>query len=136
MAALAAAARIATPIEHGSWLVAYLFLVGFAAQLLLARGQDALASSSRARKTSPRQTILWSAGIVAVPLGVFAGARLCVVVGSICLLAALAGHWRAAIVADRSPGDGMLRNGYYALLALMTASVFIGTGLAWDEPWL
>ena len=136
VAVVAAAVRIATPFEHGVWLVAYLFLVGFVAQFLLARGQDALASSSRAQPTSLRQTILWNLGVVAVPLGVFAGARLPVVLGSICLLATLASHWQAAIVADRLRGDGAFRIAYYALLALMTASVFVGTALAWDEPWL
>src|SRR5215204_5579131 len=36
-AVLAAAARAIEPFDHGIWLVAYLFLVGFVAQYLLAR---------------------------------------------------------------------------------------------------
>ena len=50
LASLAAAlvalvVRMAEPFEHGAWLVAYLVLVGFLAQLLLGRGQAALLSS-------------------------------------------------------------------------------------------
>ena len=43
-AASVAVLRATQPFEHGIWLVAYLFLVGFLAQLLLGRGQAALLS--------------------------------------------------------------------------------------------
>ena len=102
LASLAAAlvalvVRMAEPFEHGAWLVAYLVLVGFLAQLLLGRGQAALLSSgdlpvpSRSKRLA--QVALWNLGVLAVPLGVLVDTRLAVVVGSISLLAALASLW-------------------------------------------
>ena len=50
----AAVARAIEPFDHGIWLVAYLFLVGFLAQLLLGRGQATVLMSSRQARTPPR----------------------------------------------------------------------------------
>jgi hypothetical protein len=127
--------------DHGAWLVAYLVLVGFAAQLLLGRGQAALvadgglgAPSHRARVA---QLVLWNMGVVAVPAGVLADARLAVVTGSVCLIAALGSFYRTARPALASPAglEPALRWGYLALLVAMIASTLIGTALAWDIPW-
>jgi hypothetical protein len=70
---VAAAARAIEPFAHGIWLTAYLFLVGFLAQLLLRRGQAMVLGASPADANAPpisAQAILWNAGVVAVPLGV------------------------------------------------------------------
>ena len=58
LASLAAAlvalvVRMAEPFEHGVWLVAYLVLVGFLAQLLLGRGQRGTRSWLGASACSP-----------------------------------------------------------------------------------
>ena len=137
----AAAIRAAAPFEHGIWLVAYLFLVGFLAQLLLGRGQAALVDAadlspppSLARRA---QLLLWNAGVVAVPLGVLVDARLFVVAGAAALLAALISFSRTAATAlPAAAGPAWLRRGYVALLILMAASVFVGTALGWDREWL
>jgi hypothetical protein len=78
-AVFAAAARAIEPFDHGIWLVAYLFLVGFLAQYLLARGQSMLFAASQPGGDAPpigAQAALWNAGVVAVPVGVFVDARL------------------------------------------------------------
>jgi|SRR5215211_260713 len=140
-AAVALAVRLAEPFEHGVWLVAYLVLVGFLAQLLVGRGQTALlvAASLPAppRRTRLTQAVLWNVGVVAVPVGVLAETRLAVVAGSISLIAALVSLARTA-----RPGLTAARArrwwqgcGYGVLLATMTASTLIGTALAWDIPW-
>jgi hypothetical protein len=134
-ALVAAAARAIEPFEHGIWLVAYLFLVGFLAQLLLARGQgDALVASRSGASTAA----FWNAGVVAVPLGVLVGVRLFVVLGSVALLTALNGFWQASRLcrSDSSTASGSQGIAYKALIITMAASVVVGTVLAWDIPWL
>jgi len=139
-AGIALAIRIAQPFEHGAWLVAYLVLVGFLAQLILGRGQAALLSSGNlpmpSRRSGLAQTVLWNIGVVAVPLGVLAETRLAVVIGSVSLLAALAFLWMAVrtVLASELRRRSRLGLGYVALLLLMIASVFLGSALAWDMP--
>jgi hypothetical protein len=138
---IAAAVRTIEPFAHGIWLVAYLFLVGFLAQLLLGRCQAMLRAAGRIRTDAPpigAQAALWNSGVVAVPLGVLLDARLFVVLGSLALLTSLAAFWQA----DRSlrfqsgAASGALRVGYVALIVFMAASVLVGTALAWDTPWI
>ena len=135
-AVAAAAARAIEPFAHGIWLTAYLFLVGFLAQLLLGRGQAMVAAASPADGRPPpirAQAILWNAGVVAVPLGVLLGARVFVVLGSLAMLASLAMFWQQR--RPRHAGSGVLEIGYVALIVFMGASVLVGTALAWDTPW-
>src|SRR5215204_2443966 len=87
-AAVAAVVRAATPFDHGIWLVAYLFLVGFLAQTLLAAGQDSLyrrAGRPLSGRLVRMEVVLWNLGVVAVPLGVLVNARIAVVIGSCAL---------------------------------------------------
>lgn len=140
-AVLAAAARAIEPFDHGIWLVAYLFLVGFLAQYLLARGQTRLLAAGLPGLDSPpirAQASLWNAGVVAVPVGVFVDARLFVVLGSVALLASLRAFWHAYGSAGGEPEipSRRLRIAYMALILFMAASALAGTALAWDTPWL
>ena len=138
-AGAAAMASATDPFDHGVWLVAYLFLVGFLAQLLLGRGQAALLVGARALDQGVvLRVLLWNAGVILVPLGVLIEARLFVVIGGAALLVALAMFWRSAWPIPPSP-DGRadrLRLSQLALIVFMAASVFVGTALAWDTPWL
>lgn len=140
-ALVAAVARAIEPFSHGIWLVAYLFLVGFLAQLLLARGQTTVLAAAAQLDTDPpigAQATLWNAGVVSVPLGVLVGARVFVLIGSVALLTALAAFWRASRPRRSASGavSGGAGVGYLALMVFMAGSVLIGTGLAWDTPWL
>jgi hypothetical protein len=140
-ALIAAVARAIEPFAHGIWLVAYLCLVGFLAQLLLARGQATVLAAAPSDADAPpiaAQATLWNAGVVAVPLGVLLGARVFVVLGSVALLTSLAAFWQASRP-RRSESRAASRGagvGYLALMVFMAASVLIGTALAWDTPWL
>jgi hypothetical protein len=133
---LAAVIAVVWHFSHAAWLVAYLFLVGFLAQALLARGQTVLAGPTAADDVA-WQAALWNAGVVAVPAGVFTNARLWVVLGGLALLAALVLFWR-----DTSPtplgrrGPPLVQAAYILLIAVMALSTFIGIGLAWQRPWL
>jgi hypothetical protein len=140
-AVLVAAARTIQPFAHGIWLVAYLFLVGCLAQLLLGRCQAMLRAAGRTRTDAPpigAQAALWNSGVVAVPLGVLLDARLLVVLGSLALLTSLAAFWQAyrSLRLESGAASGALRVGYVALIVFMAASVLVGTALAWDTPWL
>jgi hypothetical protein len=140
-AVLAAAARAIEPFAHGIWLVAYLSLVGFLAQLLLGRCQAMLLAASPHGINSPpirAQAALWNAGVVAVPLGVLVGARLFVVLGSAALLTSLSAFLQAyrSLRSESGAASGSLRVGYVALIVFMAASVLVGTALAWDTPWV
>lgn len=139
-ALVAAAARATEPFDHGIWLVAYLLLVGFLAQLLLGLGQAKPLAGVSGEEDPPvgAQAFFWNAGVVAVPVGVLLGMRLFVVLGSVALLTALAAFWQASrrrrsAVEAESRALGVA---YAALIVIMTASVFVGTALAWDTPWL
>jgi hypothetical protein len=140
-ALVAAAARAIEPFDHGIWLVAYLFLVGFLAQFLLGRGQATVVVASPSGANAPpigAQVAFWNAGVVAVPLGVLVGARLFVVLGSVALLTALAAFWQSCrpCRSDSRTARGFRGISYTALIITMVASVLVGTGLAWDIPWL
>jgi hypothetical protein len=140
-AVLAAAVRAIEPFAHGIWLVAYLFLVGFLAQLLLGRCQATLRAAGRTRTAAPpigAQAALWNFGVVAVPLGVLLDARLFVVLGSLALLSSLAAFWQVyrSLRLESGAASGAFRVGYVALIVFMAASVLVGTALAWDTPWL
>jgi hypothetical protein len=133
----AACVRAVEPIAHGVWLVAYLFLVGFLAQLLLDRGRQALRSPG---EQPPRRvhlpTVLWNAGVVLVPLGVLADVRLPIVLGSIALLGALGHYWQPAGTAAETRELRLAVVSQSALTLFMAASVLVGVLLGWDRPWL
>jgi hypothetical protein len=138
-AMLAAVARAIEPFAHGIWLVAYLFLVGFLAQLLLGRWQASLLADRLSGAISApvrTQAGLWNAGVVAVPLGVLGDVRLLVVLGSVALLVALAAFWQTYRSLSSEAASGALGMSYVALIVFMGASVLVGTALAWDTPWL
>jgi hypothetical protein len=139
-ALVAAAGRAIEPFEHGIWLVAYLLLVGFLAQLLLGLGQARMLAGVSGEDAPPvgAQAAFWNAGVVAVPLGVLVGTRLLVVLGSVALLTALAAFWRASRRrrSEAVAGSGGVGVAYVALIVIMAVSVFVGTALAWDTPWL
>ncbi len=133
---LVAGIALVRPFSHAGWLVAYLFLVGFLAQVLLARGQVALAGPSGTANVS-LQAALWNAGVIAVPLGVFTDARLWVVLGGLALLITLVSFWRTTVPTPLGRnGPGRLQAAYILLIVAMALSSFIGIGLAWHRPWL
>jgi hypothetical protein len=140
VAGVVAVSRAIEPFEHGIWLVAYLVLVGFAAQLLIARGQAQLRwlAGLPAVKRSTRRVefALWNLGVLIVPLGVLLDTRLAVLLGTVTLLAALASFFSSVSAALGASQVGALGRSYLVLLAIMAASAVTGLALAWDTPWL
>ena len=139
-AAVVSVWRATEPFEHSIWLVAYLVLVGFAAQLLIARGQAELrwlaGLPGVGQVTRRVELVLWNFAVVIVPLGVFLETRLAVLLGTLALLGATAAFFADVRDALDRAQVGSLGRSYLGLLAFMAASAVTGLALAWDTPWL
>lgn len=96
-----AAVNSAAPFTHGSWLAAYLVLVGGAAQIALAGGRAAIVAIGSGSGRSRGRLMLWNFGSLAVPAGVLADTTAWVTAGSVCV-AVRAGDLRAVRLAGCS----------------------------------
>jgi hypothetical protein len=83
-----AAVNSAAPFGHGSWLAAYLVLVGGVSQVVLGAGRLALRAPRPTPALLRAQLVLWNLGSLAVPAGVLADAPTLVTEASRCC-----GHW-------------------------------------------
>ena len=125
---LVAAVNSAAPFAHGSWLAAYLVLVGGVAQLVLGVGPLALPGRAGSILLRRTQLLLWNAGAAAVAIGVLADRIAVVLVGSVTVLIAL-----ACFVRGGGPiGAGARRRvlGYRAVILALAVSVAVGGVLA------
>jgi hypothetical protein len=131
-----AAVNSATPFAHGSWLAAYLVLVGGVSQVILGAGRLALHAPRPTPALLRAQLVLWNLGSLAVPAGVLADAPTLVTVGSVALL------WALALFAFEASGvrrELRVRAGVYlAVIVGLAASVVVGSALAGAVPgaWL
>lgn len=140
VAAVVAAANLASPFARGWWLVAYLFLVGGIAQVLLGVGQVHVAAGIRSgaglRTLAWAQLVLWNLGTVIVAVADMAVAPAGVVAGSVVLIAALCMFW-VGVRDPRKRSIGQLwwlKVLYVALLVFLAGSVVVGTFLAGAVP--
>jgi hypothetical protein len=131
-----AAVNSAAPFGHGSWLAAYLVLVGGVSQVVLGAGRLALHAPPLTRGLPPAQLALWNIGSLAVPAGVLGDAPMLVTAGSAALLCAL------ALFAAEARGLRREVRGravvYLAIVVALAMSVVIGSALADAAPgaWL
>ena len=131
-----AAVNSAAPFGHGSWLAAYLVLVGGVSQGVLGTGRLALHVPPLSRALSLAQLVLWNVGGLAVPAGVLGDAPTLVTAGSVALLCAL------ALFAAETRGVRRELRGravvYLAIVVGLAASVVVGSALADAAPgaWL
>ena len=117
-----------TPFTRGSWLVAYLVLVGGVAQALLAFGPLWAGSAIAPIARRWAGTWLWVAGSLLVPAGRLAALAPLTIAGSIALLAALGGY---AATVLRAPRGAPRRVGaYLTLVAFLATSTGVGLVLA------
>jgi len=125
---LVAAINSAAPFAHGSWLAAYLVLVGGVAQLLLGVGCLGLPAPRLSAHLRRTQLGLWNVGNVVVVAGVLAGVLGLVVVGSLALVGALVGF---ALGAGPSSANARGRLILYGVAILgLGVSVVIGSVLS------
>jgi hypothetical protein len=127
-----AAVNSAAPFGHGSWLAAYLVLVGGVAQVVLVTGPLALSAKRPTSSVRRAQLVLWNLGSLVVPSGVLADAPALVSIGSVALLCAL------ALFAAGARGLGRDVRGravvYLALVVGLAVSVVVGSALADAAP--
>jgi hypothetical protein len=129
---LVAAVNSATPFAHGSWLAAYLVLVGGVAQLALGAAPVVLPAPVSSTWLRRAQLALWNAGIAIVAAGVFADALAIVVAGSVLVLAALAAFaYGGGPVRPQAATRVML---YRLVILVLAVSVAIGSVLAGASP--
>jgi hypothetical protein len=129
---LVAAANSAAPFAHGSWLAAYLVLVGGVAQLLLGVGCLGLPVPRLSARLRGAQLGLWNVGNAVVIGGVLGDEVGAVVVGSVMLLGALGGF---AVGGGPVRRDGRGRVIVYRVVVLgLAVSVGIGAVMAHTSP--
>jgi hypothetical protein len=133
---LVSAVDSAAPFENGSWLAAYLVLVGGVSQVVLSVGALALRGPAPADRTAVGRLALWNAGSLAVPAGVLAGAAGLVTAGSAVML------WSLVLFGLEARGaPGRVRRAAFAYLVIaasLAASVVVGSAIAGAAPgvWL
>jgi hypothetical protein len=129
---LVAAVNSASPFAHGSWLAAYLVLVGGVAQLALVGGPLLFPAPVSSRTLARAQLGLWNAGTAIVAIGVFTDASAVVSLGSLLVLGALGCFARGAGPA-REPGAGRVI-AYRLVIAVLAVSVAVGIVLSVASP--
>lgn len=124
---LAAAVTGPTDWDHGSWVAAFLVLVGGVAQIGIAAGQSELTPSPPTPRFAALECALWNVAGLTVIAGTLLASPLTVTIGSVVLVAALV----LATVAVRGAGRSWLLLPYRALLVLLLVSTPIGIALSW-----
>lgn len=121
-------AALTSPLDlpKGSWLAAYLVLVGGVAQCTIGRTQEALAPDSVPRKLWQMQYTGWNVGSLLVIVGSLTGEPYVVDVGGLLLLSALV----IAVWVTRNAAASFLLWAYRAVLLLLVASMPVGLALA------
>lgn len=118
-----------TGFELGSWLAAYLVLVGGVAQIGLGTGQAWLAQAPPRWEEVRTEVVAWNLSVVATVVGTLLAAPIVTTVGGIALVVAL-GRF---LVGVRTTGAGsrLVRVAYRGLTAIVLVSTPVGLVLAW-----
>lgn len=131
---LVAAGTAPLQLAHGSWLAAYLVLVGGVAQYAMGRARTWRAERAQPRRWGWAQIGCWNLGNAAVVSGTLAGEPSVVALGSVLLVAALAIALHATgLPSCRSPEPVSAPVAWTcrALLLVLALSIPIGIALAY-----
>lgn len=126
---LVAAVTRPTGFELGSWVAAYLVLVGGVAQIGLGVGQAWLAQEPPARREVRAEVVTWNLSIVATVVGTLVASPIVTTVGGVVLVVALGRFFagvRTAGAASRTA-----RTVYRGFAAILLVSTPVGLTLAW-----
>lgn len=131
---IAAAVNSASAFQHGSWLAAYLVLVGGMSQLALGAGLLLLHAPPSPARVAYVRLGLWNLGTVLVPAGVLLDAAGLVSAGSFVLLGALLLFCSGTLRAPSRVRALM----YYVVALALAGSVLVGSALGDAVPgrWL
>jgi hypothetical protein len=126
---LVAAVTRPTGFEMGSWLAAYLVLVGGVAQIALGVGQAALAQLSPPSATVRAEVVSWNLGLGATMIGSLASLPVVTSLGAVATIAALVLFLRG--VRGRATEARRWRLLYGGVILVVLVSTPIGLALAW-----
>jgi MFS family permease len=120
-----------TDFEHGSWLAAYLVLVGGVAQIVLGVAQAWLAQQVPPARSTRREAWAWNIGVAAVVLGTLVSEPVLTTVGGTVLMLALV----LFVVGVRRVRPSARRVGllYRGVVGMILVSIPIGVVLSWTR---
>jgi hypothetical protein len=129
---LTAAASRPTGFGHGSWLAAYLVLVGGVAQIALGAGQAVLAAQPPSTNRVMVELAAWNAGLLGVVLGTLGPAVAVTMAGGLAtsgaLVSFLGGVRRSGVVVPVR-----VLHLYRTLAAFVLVSTPVGLAMAWSR---
>lgn len=128
---LVAAVTGPTDFEHGSWLAAYLVLVGGVAQIVLGAGQAWLARQVPPARSTRSEAWSWNIGAVAVVSGTLLSEPTLTTVGGTVLMLALVLF--VAGVRRMRPSSRRVGLLYRGVVGVVLVSIPIGVVLAWTR---
>lgn len=128
---LVAAVTGPTDFDKGSWLAAYLVLVGGVSLLVLGIGQATFARQLPTRLVITTELATWTMSMMAVIAGTLSESVYTTILGGTLLLQALLNF--IAAVRDPSGIGGRLVWLYRAMIAILVVSIPIGLLLAWQR---
>jgi hypothetical protein len=126
---LVAAVTRPLDLELGSWLAAFLVLVGGVAQVALGAGQAWLSDDRPARRQIVREAAAWNLGVAATIAGSLTALPVLTSVGGIAIAAGLVLFLHGTRVATTGPRWALLS--YRAVLIVVLVSTPVGLVLAW-----
>lgn len=113
-------------LDHGSWLAAYLVLVGGVASVAVGAAQTWLVTTRASGGASVAQVLAWVVGNIGVVVGSLTGSSAVVIVGGALLVVSLVIALTAALrVRHRALGWA-----YRAVLAVVAVSIPVGLVLS------
>lgn len=126
---LVAAVTRPTGFELGSWLAAYLVLVGGVAQIALGVGQAWLAGEPPRQTEVRAEAVTWNLAVVATVAGTLVPAPILTTLGGIATVVAL-GRFLAG-VRTAGAASRTARTLYRGFAAIVLVSTPVGLALAW-----
>lgn len=118
-----------TGFVNGSWLAAYLVLVGGVAQIFLGLGQAWLAAEPPPVRAVIAELVAWNLAAAAVIAGTLLTVPVLTTLGGVCLVVALLAFIVGVRGAARAPRWAYVV--YRALTAIVLVSTPIGLAMAW-----
>jgi hypothetical protein len=118
-----------TGFDLGSWLAAYLVLVGGVAPIALGLGQALLARDAPDAGTTRRELVSWNVALVLIILGSLLGVPVLTTLGAVALVASLALFFVG--VRHAASGATGVQVLYRCVIAVVLISTPIGVVLSW-----
>jgi hypothetical protein len=126
---LVAAVTRPLDLELGSWLAAFLVLVGGVAQIALGAGQAWLAGGPPSNRRLAGEVIAWNSGLAATIAGSLLAVPVLTSAGGVATLVALVAFLTGTGASGAGPRWAALA--YRAVLVVVLVSTPVGLALAW-----